>query len=141
MDQVLPLKQHGKCLVDRVYSKKSLLRHGVTQGGVLSPTLFLLFVNLRASQGDQTTLYADDLAMWCNEEHVTTATYRMQLGADKLNSWIEKWCVAVNKDESSSALFTLSPKQNASTTTLDGTSLKEDEEVTYLGVTLDKSQT
>ena len=65
----------------------------------------------------------------------------MQLTADKLNSWTEKWCVAVNKDKSSTILFTLCPKQKAGTTTLVGTLLKEDEEATYLGITFDKRQT
>ena len=79
--------------------------------------------------------------MWCKEVYTTTATYKMQLAADKLNSWTEKWCVAVNKDKSSATLFTLSPKQKAGTITLGGTPLKEDEEATYLGITFDKRQT
>ena len=104
--------------VDRVHSKKILLRHGVPQGGVLSPALFLLFINDLVSElpkGVKAALYADDLVMRCKEEYTTTATYRMQLAADKLNSWTEKWCVAVNKDKSSTTLFTLSPKQKART--------------------------
>ena len=134
--------------VDRVHSKKILLRHGVPQGGggggVLSPTLFLLFINDLASElpkGVKAALYADDLVMWFKEEYTTTATYRMQLAADKSNSWTEKWCVAVNKDKSSTTLFTLSPKQKAGTITLGGTPLKEAEEATYLGITFDRSQT
>ena len=130
--------------VDRIHSKKILLRHGVPQGGVLSPTLFLLFINDLVSElpkGIKAALYADDLVIWCKEEYATTATYRMQLAADKLNSWTEKWCVAVNKDKSSTTLFTLSPKQKAGTITLGGTPLKEDEEATYLGITFDKRQT
>ena len=90
--------------VDRIHSKKILLRHGVPQGGVLSPTLFLLFINDLVPElpnGVKAALYADDLVIWCKEEYATTATYRMQLAADKLNSWTEKWCVAVNKDKSS----------------------------------------
>ena len=79
--------------------------------------------------------------IWCKEEYATTATYRMKLAADKLNSWTEKWCVAVSKDKSSTTLFTLSPKQKAGTITLGGTPLKEDEEATYLGITFDKRQT
>ena len=77
--------------------------------------------------------------MWCKEEYVTTATYRMQLAPDKLNSWTEKWCVAVNKDKFSNTLFTLSPKQKAGIIILGGTPLKADE-ATYLGVTFDKRQ-
>ena len=130
--------------VDRIYSKKILLRHGVPQGGVLSPTLFLLFINDLVSElpkGVKAALYADDLVIWCKEEYATTATYRMQLAAYKFNSWTEKWCVAVNTDKSSTTLFTLSPKQKAGSITLGGTPLKEDEEATYLGITFDKRQT
>ena len=94
-------------------------------------------------KGTKGALNADDLVMWCKEEYTTTATYRMQLEVDKLNSWTEKWCVTVNKDTSSTALFALSPKQKAGTIiiTHGGTPLKEDEEATYLGISFDKRQT
>ena len=108
--------RRARVSVDRIHSKKILLRHRVPQGGVLSPTLFLLFINDLVSElpkGIKAALYADDLVIWCKEEYATTATYRMQLAADKLNSWTEKWCVAVNKDKSSTTLFTLSPKQKS----------------------------
>ena len=58
----------ARVFVDRVHSKKILLRHGVPQGGVLSPTLFLLFISDLVSElpkGVKAALYADDLVMWC----------------------------------------------------------------------------
>ena len=76
--------------VDRVHSKKFLLRQGVPQEGALSSTLYLFFINglvSELSKGIKAALYADDLVMWCKEEYATTATYRMHLAADKLNSW------------------------------------------------------
>ena len=63
------------------------------------------------------------------------------MAVDKLNSWTEKLCVAVNRDKSSTTLFTLVPKQKAGTITLAGTPLKEDQGATYLGITFDKRQT
>ena len=131
-------------LDNKTNSKKFLLRHGVPQGGVLSPTLFLLFINDLVSElprGVKAALYADDLVLWCKEEHASTATYRMQQAADMLHGWAEDWCVSVNRDKSSTTLFTLSPKQKARPIKLGNTPLKEDEEATYLGVTFDKRMT
>ena len=60
--------------VNGAYSR----REGVPQGGVLSPTLFLVFINdivrdlPRKVPG---TIYADDLVLWCSEEHITTANF------------------------------------------------------------------
>ena len=112
--------------VDSVHSKKILQRHGVPLVESYPLHYSCFSSNDLVSElpnGVKAALYADDLVMWCKEEYATTATYRMQLAADKLNSWTEKWRAEVNKDKSS--LFTLSPKQRASTITLGGTPLKE----------------
>ena len=85
--------RRARISVDRIHSKKILLRHGVPHGGVQSPTLFLLFINGLVSElpkGVKAALNADNLVIWCKEEYATTAIYRMQLEADKLNSWTEK---------------------------------------------------
>jgi len=55
--------------------------------------------------------------------------------------WIEDWCVTVNKDKSSTALFTLSPKKQASPIKIDTHTLKEEDQATYLCVTFDKRLT
>jgi len=92
--------------LDQLSSRKILLRQGVPQGGVLSRPLFLVFINNLVSElprGVKAALYADDLVLWCKEEH----NYRIQQAIDQLTAWTEDWCVTVNKDKSSTTLFTL----------------------------------
>ena len=62
-------------------SGKVLLHQCVPQGGVLSPCLFIIFINdviRELLKGVQAALYADDIVLWCSEDVVTTAEYRMQ---------------------------------------------------------------
>ena len=67
----------ARVTVDGKQSRKFTLRHGVPQGGVVSPTLFLIFIDdllSRLPKEVKAALYADDLVLWCTEEYATTAT-------------------------------------------------------------------
>ncbi|KAK7101730.1 hypothetical protein V1264_020067 [Littorina saxatilis] len=86
-------------------------------------------------------LYADDLVLWCTEEHATTATYRMQLALEKVAAWTDNWCVTINRDKTTATLFTLSAKVQPGRLTLGDTPLKFEDQQTYLGVTYDKRMT
>ena len=94
--------RRARVSLDQLNSRKILLRQGVPQGGVLSPTLFLVFINDLVSElhrGVQAALYADDLVLWCKEEHASTANYRIQQAIYQLTAWTERrrpshlpWC-------------------------------------------------
>ena len=76
--------------VNGAYSRKKTLREGVPLGGVLSPTLFLVFINnivRDLPRNVRGAIYADDLVIWCSEEHVSTATYRIQEALRILEEW------------------------------------------------------
>ena len=64
----------------------------------------------------------------------------MQEAVNVLAAWAKRWNVSINKDKSSTTLFTLT-KQQPGKIKLGDYPLKEDDEPTYLGVTFDKRQT
>ena len=64
------------------------------KGGVLSPTLFLVFINDTIKdmpRNNKGAIYAEDFVIiWCSEEHLTTAQYRLQQALDRLSEWTQK---------------------------------------------------
>jgi len=136
--------RRARVQVDGQCGRKVLLRQGVPQGGVLSPTLFILFINdlvPELPKGVHAALYADDLVLWCCEEYATTATYRMQHALDKVAAWANDWRVTINREKTTATLFSLSPKQKPGKLTLQGSQLQFQDQQTYLGVTFDKRMT
>ncbi|BFZ08560.1 hypothetical protein BsWGS_11599 [Bradybaena similaris] len=132
--------RRARVQVDGIKSKKVLLRHGVPQGGVVSPTLFLLYINdliAELPHGMKVAMYADDLVIWCTNDQATVATKMLQRAVDALNEWANKWCVNINIDKCSTTFFTLSTKQKAGNIKINGVPLREDKQSTYLGVTFD----
>ena len=84
-----------------------------------------MFINDLVSElpkGVKAALYADDLVLWCKEEHASTANYRIQQAIEQLTAWTED-----NKDKSSTSLFTLSPKKQAIPIKIGTHTLKEED--------------
>ena len=85
-----------------IRSKTENLQNGVPQGGVMSPTLFLLFINdiqKQISKRVCPSLYADSLALLCTEEELGTAGVRLQATLDGMGKWASDWGLSVNKTE------------------------------------------
>ena len=90
-------------------AKKVCLYEEVPQGGVLSPTLFLVYINdilKRVSNA----LHADDLATWNVCEHTTIATYRTQEAMSGINKWTHNWRLEINS-KTNNTRFSLSTSE------------------------------
>ena len=120
--------------------KTENLQNGVPQGGVLSPTLFLIFINdiqKQISKKVYPSLYADDLALLCTAEELGTAKIRLQTTLYGISKWASDWGLSVNKTKTTYTVFTLSTKKCNVKLEMNGWSLQKDDNPTYLGVTFD----
>ena len=103
--------------LDGILNKKVCLREGVPQGGVLSPILFLVYINdilTTLSKRVSNTLHADDLAIWNASEHTTTATYRIHEAISDISKWTLDWGLEIYTSKTNSTLFSLSNQKNRS---------------------------
>ena len=125
-------------------SKKKVLKQGVPQGGVLSPTLFLVFIKdiiHRLPKNVKGAIYADDLALWCSEEYITTANYRLKLALKEIEDWTRKWQVKINERKTTFTVFTLSNQKQTVHLKINSQELQSEDTPVYLGVALDKRLT
>ena len=126
--------------LDGIHSKKVCLREGVPQGGVLSPTLFLVYINdilTTISKRVSNILYADDLAIWNASKHTTTATYRLQEAISSINKWTQDWGLEININKTNSTLFSLSTSKEQIKLRLKGEIVPQTDTPTFPGVKLD----
>ena len=130
--------------LDGHLSNRVKLREGVPQGRVISPTLFVVFIDDitdNLTRHISRALHADDLAIWTAAEQTTTATVRMQTAINSISSWADKWMVTINRTKTEATIFSLSPKKETLCLKIDNEELPQQETPTYLGVKLDRKLT
>ena len=97
--------------LDGYLSKSVKMREGVPQGGVISPTLFLLYINNITTvlpRHVSNTLYADDLAVWSASEYTTSSAYRIQEAVNKVEQWTNDWGLQIGEVKTQATVFSLS---------------------------------
>ena len=119
------------------------IREGTPQGAVCSPLLFLTFINDitdRFPPGVQTSLFADDLAVWATDKSITEAEAKVQSALDELEKWAETWKMTISTEKTVGTIFTLDPKEarRKSQLRLGTEQLQHETTPTFLGVKFDR---
>ena len=89
--QYIHNRKAAVCLKGK-YNRTASFEQGVPQGGsgVLSPSLFLIFLNdliSTTSPNVKAVQYADDLALICSEDSLILAQKRLQTTLNRLDQW------------------------------------------------------
>ena len=121
-------------------SRSFRVRRGVSQGSVLGPVLFFLFINDLPSSVS-CSLYADNLAMWSSSTSVPTAVEATQGALFRLERWSEYWCLPLNPSKCEVSFFSVDPHQAnlQSNLFLLNSRLCFNPTPTFLGVTFDRT--
>uniref|UniRef100_A0A1I8IFP6 RNase H domain-containing protein n=1 Tax=Macrostomum lignano TaxID=282301 RepID=A0A1I8IFP6_9PLAT len=134
--------------VGDVDSKRELFQQGLPQGSVLSPLLFIVFIDDLLRQLDaipdlQVSGYADDLATWTSSRRVAEALSTQQKAVDTLEAWSKAWLLPVATGKCSLTLFSSDPamtpqRAGATNVVLQGQTMQWVEQPKFLGLTFDR---
>ena len=119
---------------------------GVPQGSVLSPLLFLIYVNNFPKphhKQNSKSQFADDTALWAASKNVQFAAKLLQKGLRKLAKWCAKWRIKLNPEKAKVIIFSRSflAGKPEPTLKLYGERLKIYPQVKFLGITFDSKFT
>ena len=128
--------------VNNFFSNQINPKAGVPQGSVLSPLLFLIYVNdLPAPHHNQNSLsqFADDTAQWAFSLNVRFAAKLLQQDLLKLAMWCAKWRIKLNPEKTKVIIFSRSilARKTELNLKLYGETLKIYPQVKFLGITFD----
>ena len=128
--------------VNNFFSNQINPNAGVPQGSVLSPLLFLIYVNgLPTPHHKQNPLsqFADDTAQWAFSLNIHIAAKRLQQDLLKLAVWFAKWRIKRDPEKTKVIIFSRSilTRKTELNLKLYGETLKTYPQVKFLGITFD----
>lgn len=140
------LKDRSQCvLINETKSTYLEIKHGVPQGSVLGPLLFLIYINdLHRSISFSTAIhFADDTSLICRESSLKRLNRKINRDLALLVHWLRANKISLNASKTEIILFKTKRKPITKKLNfrLSGQKLMTSTHAIYLGLTLDENLT
>lgn len=115
---------------------------GLPQGSVLSPTLFNVFTSDLAITATEKGLFADDTSIFTAGKSPNKIIKNLNKASKQLSDYCTRWKIKLNPTKTQALYFTRRRANRwlpSSEVTVLGSNISWNDEVKYLGVTLDKT--
>ena len=123
--------------LNQSYSSFHKIMGGLPQGGIFSPTLYLLFTaDIPKSKDTLIATFADDTAILTTGINTRYSTMKLQNSLNKITSWCKQWRIKLNESKSQHINFT-NRKETPLPVKINGKIIPFGNSAKYLGLTLD----
>ena len=138
--------RQARVRVNAKVGRARTFKEGLPQGSVLSPLLFVIYINDFLMQFEDTTLvsaYADDLAIACSGRSKIDMTKKLQKEVDKVVKWSDDARLTLNTNKCEVSIFSLCTAEASwkPHITIRGLPLSFNAAPTFLGVQYDRQLT
>ena len=124
------------------YSSYKPVKHGVPQGSILGPLLFLIYINdlNKSIEHSKTFHFADDTGLLCRNKSLKKLNCRVNQDLSNLATWLRSNAISLNAKKTEIIIFRRKGKNINKNLNfrLSGQKLKLSSQVKYLGILIDE---
>jgi hypothetical protein len=115
----------------------------VSQGSVLSPTLYIIYIYIHINDTSQTPgvypgLFAVDTCIYSTDRKEVYVLRKLQRGLSAIETWCERWNIKINETKTQAVYFSRRLRPPEARLLFSGQNIHFVNHVKYLGVIFDK---